>query len=224
MFTALAYNAGRIGECSVTPDAYWTVREPLRLQDGRPVPVDDHALDRRAAGRRVRDGVATAGDHAQPDARPCRSARPRRHRRAGDARAPVLVPVGRQRSRARPTPGCSAAASSSPRWRRSMMIAAVTHRYTITGRMLSHPSAAVDRHPLVRAVPLPLADLPDHPQGRRRPADAGSSSWARWRSRSSITELSYRFLEMPIRTPRVRRRGGTACAGAAIRARARRWR
>ena len=26
LFTAVAYHSGRIGECSVTPDAYWTVR------------------------------------------------------------------------------------------------------------------------------------------------------------------------------------------------------
>ena len=93
-------------------------RWPLRLEDGRPLPVDDHALDRRAAGRRVRDGVATAGDHAQPAARPlpvCSTSSPSSAWRSSDSssgtcRSPT--------TRARPTPGSSAAASSSPRSRR----------------------------------------------------------------------------------------------------------
>ena len=57
-----------------------------------------------------------------------------------------------------------------------MMIAAVTHRYTITEPGAGDSAAAVGRHPLVRAVPVPLADLPDHPQGGRQPADAAGSS------------------------------------------------
>ena len=51
-----------------------------------------------------------------------------------------------------------------------LMIAAVSHRRSFTGRLLGMPAAAVDRHPVVRDVPVPLADLPDDPRRRRQPA------------------------------------------------------
>ena len=47
------------------------------------------------------------------------------------------------------------------------------------------PAAALDRPAQLRAVPVPLADLPDHPQGGRdRPRRSSSSPW-RWSSPSS---------------------------------------
>ena len=61
------------------------------------------------------------------------------------------------------------------------------------------PGARVDRHAQLRPVPVPLADLPDHPQAGEHPAVGRSSSCWRWRITVPITEASYRFIEMPIR-------------------------
>ena len=46
-------------------------------------------------------------------------------------------------------------------------------------------AAAVGGHPVVRALPVPLADLPDHPQGRGQPAHARRSSSRRCSSPAS---------------------------------------
>ena len=45
-----------------------------------------------------------------------------------------------------------------------MVMAAVTHQGAIGRAAARQPGAELDRHPLVRAVPVPLADLPDHPR------------------------------------------------------------
>ena len=113
-----------------------------------------------------------------------------------------------------PTRGCSAAACCVTALATLMVIAAVTHRYTLTGRVLAIRAAGVDRHPLVRAVPVPLADLPDHPQGRGHPADVAAVRRWRW----LVTVVDHRVL-VPA-SSRCRSgaassaAGGTACGGA----------
>ncbi len=44
--TAVLYYPGRIGECSVTPDAYWDNRGTLHLEDRHAVSLHDHPLER----------------------------------------------------------------------------------------------------------------------------------------------------------------------------------
>ena len=53
-----------------------------------------------------------------------------------------------------------------------MMIAAVTHRRVVDRPHPRHPRPQLDRHPELRPVPVPLADLPDDPQAGRRAVDA----------------------------------------------------
>ena len=66
-----------------------------------------------------------------------------------------------------------------------MVIAAVTHRGCARRAPPRHPDARLRRHPLLRAVPVPLADLRDHPRRRRQPACRSPSSPRRWCSRWS---------------------------------------
>ena len=136
MITALLYHARP--DRRVHRHARRLLERPraLRLQDRRALPLDDHALDRSAARRRVRDGVAAAGDHAQPDARPCRSARP-----GGSGRASRVIGLQFWFLDVATVDGAdpwlfrggflvTAVATM-------LLIAAVTHRYTITSRVLA---------------------------------------------------------------------------------------
>ena len=197
-----------------TPDAYWTRRRALHQQDRHAVPVDDHPGDRAAARCGVRHGLAPGGGDARAAARQGAPARPARP----GSRLGVLVVLAlslhivtaRRRRRLR---GCSAAGSSLVDVATLVVIAAVTHRRASAGRLLGTPIAGVDRHPVLRAVPVPLADLPDHPRRVRGGARAWPSSWWRWPSRSSSPRS---------RTASSRRRsaaaacrcGGTACVTA----------
>ena len=79
------------------------------------------------------------------------------------------------------------------------VIAAVTHPRTITSTGAGHPGAGVDRAAFVRPVPLSLADLPADPQHRRQAHEVPRVRDRDGASRSSITELSYRYIETPIR-------------------------
>ena len=102
---------------------------------------------------------------------------------------------------AAPTPGCSEAASSSPAIATLMMIAGVTHRFSRHQPRARDAAAAVGRHPLVRPVPVPLADLPGDPQGRREPLSLSQFVVAMVVTCSS-PRSSYRLIETPIRKRR----------------------
>ena len=52
-----------------------------------------------------------------------------------------------------------------------MIVAAATHRHAATGRSAGQPGVHVGRHPQLRPLPVPLADLPDHPQAGPDPVD-----------------------------------------------------
>ena len=133
--------------------------------------------------------------------------------RAGRARRAVLVPPHRHARGRRPV--------AVPRrvlrhgLATLIVIAAVTHQRARGRAAARQPAAAVDRHPVLRPVPVPLADLPDHPRVAGQPADGRRSSSSAWRITVVITEVSYRFIEMPIR----RRHVGALVAPAAGRAR-----
>ena len=98
------------------------------------------------------------------------------------------------------------------------------HRRTMTSR---RPGPAVllwIGTPLVRAVPLPLADLPDHPQDRRQ-ASCKFHEFvvAMVATAIVITELSYRYIETPIREGNLgglvaidRESGSSAAGGNAV--------
>ena len=148
-------------------------------------------------------------------ARPLASARPRRHRRAGDPRDSSSGTCRSPTIRARPTPGCSAAASSSPRLATLMMIAAVTHRYALTGRILAiRPLLWVGTrsyglylfhwpiYQIIRKVagcPVDLAAVRGRDGGHRRRSPSCRTGSSRCRSAAASSG-----------------RGGTACGGAAL--------
>ena len=141
--------------------------------------VPRHVQPRRRADARrgVRDGLAADGADARrgsrqgSPARPARRARPRRAR-AADVEAHA---VGRR-----------------PLDRHSLRPVAVPRRVLphrpgdADGDRRRHPPAGADgpaarqpgvqlgRHAQLRPVPLPLADLPDHPRARRRGDDASA--------------------------------------------------
>ena len=215
---------GRIGECSVTPDAYWTVREHC-------VSKMDALVPRRRS--RARPGSCSA-----PRSRWC----------GGRGRScAAACATGRVCSTSSPCVGlpCSGlqfwflAVASDRRqadpWlfrggflvtavATLAMIAAVTHRYTLTGRVLSirpllwigtrsyglylfhWPIYQIIRK--VAGVPLtwPQFVVRDAGHGRRSPS------------------CSYRFLEMPIRKRQFGGVVGRPAAARAARRRARRWR
>ena len=190
-----------------TPDAYWHGRRSLHLADRRALPGDVHP------GRRAAASAPAFAMIWRPRAvmrGPLRDEGPIARRRRPSSASPcsaVLVVVRPPRSRrTAPTRGCSAAASS---------LVGVRHRRgdrrrhpparRASGRVLGNPLLNWIGTRSLRAVPVPLADLPDHPQARRQPADDRPSSPWPWRSRSSITELSYRFVETPIRNGRIGR-------------------
>ena len=197
VFTAVAYHAGRIGECSVTPDAYWTLSNHCVSK------MDALYLSTITRSTGVLLGAAFAMVW-----RPRAIMRSRlRHRsRMLDLIAIVglailglqfwFLSVANDEGEANAwlfRGGFLVTASAT-----LMMIAAVTHRYAPDRPHPVDPPAAVGRHPLVRALPVPLADLPDHPQGGRCPAHLPQFIGAMVVT-VTITEVSYRFLEMPIR-------------------------
>ena len=127
-----------------------------------------------------------------------RAARPRRPRRPGGARRAVLVPAHRHRRRA-PTRGCSAAASSSPALATLLVIAAVTHQRRAGRAGCSATRCSCGSAP---AYGLYLFHWPIYQIIRK----VAGRTLSRRRSSSSamvitvvVTELSYRFIETPIR-------------------------
>ena len=136
-------------------------------QDRHAVPVDDHARQRPAHRRGVRDALAAVGGDAWPAAHEGAPARRRRHRRPGRARLHGVVVAPRDARRGR-----SLAVPRRVHRRRSR------HHHGDRCRHASrvarrapprHPDARLRRHPLLRPVPVPLADLRDHPRRRRQP-------------------------------------------------------
>ena len=119
---------------------------------------------RAAARRRLRDGLAAGRRHARADPPQGPPARPRR-RRLGLLGPRRAVPGCCTSSPATaPTRGCSAAASSSPALATLPSSPPSPTARAHAGALLGNPVLRLDRHPQLRAVPLPLADLPDHPQ------------------------------------------------------------
>ena len=122
--------------------------------------------------------------HARADARQGPAARRRRRRRPRRARA-----------------CCAGTCTSSPPdgadpWlfrggffvtgiATLIVIAAVTHRGSRAGRLLGNPVLLWIGTRSLRAVPVPLADLPDHARRGRAPAVGRPVRGRRWRSPSS---------------------------------------
>ena len=197
VFTALAYHAGRIGECSVTPDAYWSL-------EGRCVSKMD-ALYLSTITRST--GVLLGAAFAMVwRPRAIMRSRLRDRSRVLDLVALVgLVILGLQfwyLSVANEEGEASA-------WlfrggflvtaiATLMMIAAVTHRYAFTGRVLSiRPLLWIG----TRSYGLYLFHWPIYQIIR---GVAGVPlTWGQFAAAMVvtvvITELSYRLLEMPIR-------------------------
>ena len=75
-----------------------------------------------------------------------------------------------------------------------LIIAAVTHRRALAGTVARQPAVPLGRHPQLRPVPVPLADLPDHPQARpaSRCRCAVRARDARSRCRSTEAQLPLR--------------------------------
>ena len=146
-------------------------RRALDLEDGHAVPVDDHPLDRTVDRRRLRDAVAAGGRHARPAAQQGPRARPPRARSGSprSVRSRYVPPrdQGRRPRRSLLFRGGFLAVGLAT----VMVMAAVTHQRRIGGSAARQPRLQLDRHPLVRAVPVPLADLPDHPRHGRFEAD-----------------------------------------------------
>ena len=170
---AVLYYPGRIGECDVTPDAYWNV-------GGRCISKMDFlylSTPTRAGGLLLGAAMAMVW-------RPRAIMRSRMRDRGalldlvalvgllvlGGA---VLVRADRL-DRPAPTPWLFRGGFFVTGVASLMVIAAATHRHTLTSKVFAHTAAAVGGHAVVRAVPLPLADLPDHPQGRRQRADVAA--------------------------------------------------
>ena len=162
---------GPIETCEATPDAYWQVGgrcisklDALYLS----TPTRATGLLLGAAFAMVWRPVAIRRSSA---AQQGSAARRRRRRRPARARRAVLVPAhrhpGRRRSVAVPWRLLRHRSRDAARHRRR-------HPQRIAGRRRArHPGAAVDRHPQLRPVPVPLADLPDHAAGRRPAAVGG---------------------------------------------------
>ena len=124
-------------------------------------------------------------------------------RRARRARRAVLVPAHRHARGRRPV----AVPGRVPAHRRRL---AGRHRRRHPpphGRRPAarHARPAVDRHPLLRAVPVPLADLPDHAPASPASRCRSPSSSAALAISAVVTEISFRLIETPIRKGHVGR-------------------
>ncbi len=168
--TALLFYSGPIAEPNVTPDAYWWLGDrPINKIDTLYLGTVSRA-QRHPARRSVRDGLASAGDRPRPTALQGPALRRGGAGRSRRLRLALLEHLPGDAERCR-SASCSAAGSSSPACATLSIIAAVTHRGAIRESPAREPGVPVDRHPLVRAVPLPLADLPDDPRRRGQQAD-----------------------------------------------------
>ena len=197
VFTAIAYHAGRIGECSVTPDAYWTL-------EGHCVSKMD-ALYLSTITRST--GVLLGAAFAMVwRPRAIMRSRLRQRPRVLDLVAiGGLVILGLQfwylsvandegEANAWLFRGGFLVTASAT----LMIIAAVTHRYALTGRILSiRPLLWVG----TRSYGLYLFHWPIY-QVIREVAGV-PLTWQQFLVAMvftvAITEVSYRFLEMPIR-------------------------
>ena len=82
----------------------------------------------------------------------------------------------------------------------ALLIAMATHPASPTGRMARHAALAVRRAALVRPVPVALADLHGHAaRSSTCPSTGCRCSSLRLALTFGIAELSFRFVEMPIR-------------------------
>jgi peptidoglycan/LPS O-acetylase OafA/YrhL len=204
VFTAIAYHAGRIGECSVTPDAYWTL-------EGHCVSKMD-ALYLSTITRST--GVLLGAAFAMVwRPRAIMRSRLRQRSRVLDLVAIVgLVILGLQfwylsvasdegEANAWLFRGGFLVTASAT----LMIIAAVTHRHALTGRILSiRPLLWVG----TRSYGLYLFHWPIY-QVIREVAGV-PLTWQQFVVAMvvtvPITEVSYRFLEMPIRRREFRAR------------------
>ena len=155
-------------------------RRPLHLQDRRPVPRDADAGHRAAPRRGLRHALAAGRADARTDAQQGPPARRGRRRRPRRARRAVLVPAHRHPGRRRPL----AVPRRVPGHRDRH---AGGHRRGHPPRrprraVARHADPAVDRDPVLRAVPVPLADLPGHPRRGREPVVDRPVRGRRWRS------------------------------------------
>jgi peptidoglycan/LPS O-acetylase OafA/YrhL len=197
VFTAIAYHAGRIGECSVTPDAYWTL-------EGHCVSKMD-ALYLSTITRST--GVLLGAAFAMVwRPRAIMRSRLRQRSRVLDLVAIVglailglqfwYLSVANDEGEANAwlfRGGFLVTASAT-----LMIIAAVTHRHALTGRILSiRPLLWVG----TRSYGLYLFHWPIY-QVIREVAGV-PLTWQQFLVAMvvtvPITEVSYRFLEMPIR-------------------------
>ncbi|CAB4594138.1 unannotated protein [freshwater metagenome] len=150
-------------------------RRALHQHQRHPLPQHHHPCRRPHARCRLRDGVAPGRDHARPDARPrspARRAGAARHRRA---RVPVVVgaPGGSGRDHPHGQPVRPHALPRRPVPHRDLHPAGRRGRHAPAGHdrcAARQPAVLLDRHPELRALPVPLADLPDHPPGGRQGA------------------------------------------------------
>ena len=142
---------------------------------------------RTAARRGVRDGVAADGADARPGARQGSPARPA-GRASASPRSGLLM-----WNLTLSGDGHSTGIRFDPWLFRGgffltglatlMVIAAVTHQRAIDGQAARQPGVQLGRHAQLRPVPVPLADLPDHPRARRCAADRQAVAAWRWPSR-----------------------------------------
>ena len=161
VLVALAFHAGPIGEPAQTPEAYWWIGEPPDLETRHAVPEYVHAGRRAAARIGVRSGLASVRGHARPVANERPPLRRLRAARPGLPRLDVLGDPARHGRRCRP--------ATVPRRAVLRRVGdAGAHRRRQPPRCLRRPAARhadarVDRRALLRSLPLPLADLHDHP-------------------------------------------------------------
>ena len=180
---ALLYQPGPIGPCAVTPDAYWQVGERCFSK----VDVLYLSTPTRAGGLLLGAALAMVWRPVAlmrgPMRRRGRRAGRRRRARAGGPRradlAAARLDAGRRRPVAVPRRVRADGARHAGRDRRRDPPGDVDRPGA------RQHAVRVDRHPQLRAVPVPLADLPGHPARRREHADASPSSPWRWPPRSS---------------------------------------
>ena len=143
---------------------------PVHQRQRRPVPVNDHPRRWRPARCRAGHAVAADGHPAWPAPRPQPPARrPRRRRHRADGPADVEADDHRPRRQLRHPLRPVAVPRRVPVGRhRHVDGHHGRHSHGQPARPVPRQSGVqLGRHAQLRPVPVPLADLPDHPQVRR---------------------------------------------------------